>query len=58
MPSNFLNVLADQLPVNWRSQVPSALFLQDQQSLLERVALRIPAGIRRQISPRCANGWS
>ena len=46
VPSNFLNVLADQLPVNWRSQVPSALFLQDQQSLLERVALRIPAGIR------------
>lgn len=46
VPSNFLNVLTDQLPVNWRSQVPSALFLQDQQSLLERVALRIPAGIR------------
>lgn len=45
VPSNFLNVLADQIEINWRKQSLSPRFLQNTQSLLTRVALQIPAGI-------------
>ena len=46
VPSNFLNVLADQAEVCWRKNVPSAQFLQNQSELLAQTAQRIPAGVR------------
>ncbi len=46
VPSNFLNVLADQVKVRWRKSAPSPRFLQNRQDLLEQVARRIPPGIK------------
>lgn len=46
VPSNFLNLLADQVKVRWRKSTPSPRFLQNRQDLLEQVARRIPPGVR------------
>ncbi len=45
VPSNLLNILADQFKVRWRRQVPSEYFLRHPQKLVERVSAQIPPGI-------------